>query len=110
ETRHRRVRGAGADGSFAIGWSNCPQISTDIPRRQTDGAEAGNLEMGEVLTNAPPFLKDFLHRRCHLGCCLVVLEISMNPLGEVQSARQQRFSCPKRDPGIVCKLFRASYL
>ena len=63
---HPGVRSVGSNESFPIGWSNGLQITAHVTRRQTDGAEAGNLEMGEVLTNTSPFLKDFLYRRRHL--------------------------------------------
>src|SRR4030095_14794809 len=35
---HSGVRSVGSNESFTIGWSNGLRRSTDIPRRQTDGA------------------------------------------------------------------------
>jgi hypothetical protein len=73
------VGSVGTNESFPVCWSESLQIAAHVTRCQTDGTKTGNLEMGKVLTNASPFLKDFLYWSRYLRCFGVVFEITMNP-------------------------------
>ncbi len=62
----------------------CPEAewcgdNADIRRRQSDTAQPGDHDMGEVLTNPPPFIENVLQRRQDFRRLRIVNKIAVDP-------------------------------
>src|SRR6266576_1394489 len=66
------------------------EISTDIACRQAERTQAGDHQLGEILTDSASDRKKLLNGSHHGGCLLLEFEVRIDALTEVESAGEDR--------------------
>ncbi len=100
---------AGVVGSFAGRAVHPPlvaEIAAHVAGREAEGAQAGDLEVGEVLANAAAMGEDLLHGRARGGGGGVVDEVAVDSPGEIHHRLGPRAAGRERLPGPLGQLRR----
>src|ERR1700685_24971 len=90
------MRGIGAYQTRLACRRQGPQITADIAGGESQGSQASNLQMSEVLTNASALFKKRLDRRCNFGRLFIELKIAMDHSHQFACTLKQRPSRRKR--------------
>ena len=90
EHREPGVRRVGADQLRLARDRRRDQVAAHVARRQAHRAQAGDLQMREVLADAAAQAQHLVDRRRDAGRCLVVGEILVDAVGEIRHRVQQR--------------------
>ena len=83
------VRNIRARQSRLAGRRSGHEIAAHVAGSQSQGTQAANLEMREVLANAPAGAEHFEHRRAHVGRAWQKLEFVVDSFGQVHDAIQK---------------------
>ncbi len=84
--RARRRRRPGAGGLGRQG----AEVAADVAGRQAERAQAGDLQMREILADAAPFFEESFHGSAHFGGFGIEDEILVDAAGEVASGFEKR--------------------
>ena len=74
--REPGVRGVGADQARLVGRRRRFEVAADVARRQAERAQAGDLQVGEVLADAAPLPEDVGDRRRDRGRARLEREVA----------------------------------
>ena len=82
------VGGIGAEEFGLPGRRHSFEVATDIPRRQAQRAQAGNLQMREVLAHPPPLLYHLGQRCGHGRRGRIELEVAVDACRQVDGLEE----------------------
>ena len=102
--RNPRMRSIGADESGLAGRRVGAQIATHVARRKIQGAKAGDLHVGEILTDAAALLEDLFGGRPDVGRLRVETKVGVNARSEIEQRLHHRPSRGERLQRIGSKL------
>ena len=85
-SRNPGVRNVRAGKPRAAGRRIRSKIAADVARGQLERAQAGDLEVSEILAHAAAFAKDFLGRGAHISGAGIEAEIRMNAAGQIEQS------------------------
>src|SRR5882724_4854569 len=98
------MRGVGARETWPPGWRLGFDVTAHITRRQTERAEAGDLNLRKVLTYTDAILENFLNGRADGRGFVIELEVAIDPAREIKHSLENRTIFDEGRPGIIGEL------
>lgn len=97
------VRSVGADEFGSARRRRGFKIAADVTSGQAESAQAGDLEVGEILANTAALIKYLLQGSSDSGGFGVELEISMNAVRQIESRFEDRATSGKTGGAVFGK-------